>query len=77
MVKNCLQRIKYKHPYFINTISPDEIFNKKFGELQFIGRDLHKIVFPSEQYFKRCILLILSKLRGFTRLVEYKKFTKT
>ena len=66
-----------KHDYFINTISPDEIFNKKYGELKFIGRDLHKIVFPSEQVFpKDVFFLYYPNSEGFTRLVEYKKFTK-
>ena len=72
-----LKNKSIKHDYFINTISPDEVFNKRFGELQFIGRDLHKIVFPSEQVFpKDVFFLYYPNLEGFTRLVEYKKFTK-
>ena len=72
-----LKNKSIKHDYFINTISPDEIFNKKYGELAFIGRDLHKIVFPSEQVFpKDVFFLYYPNSEGFTRLVEYKKFTK-
>jgi UDP-galactopyranose mutase len=61
----------------INTISPDEIFNKRFGELGFIGRDLHKIVFPTENVFpKNVFFLYYPNDEKFTRLVEYKKFTQ-
>lgn len=72
-----LKNKSIKHDYFINTISPDELFKKKFGELQFIGRDLHKIVLPAEQVFpKDVFFLYYPNTEGFTRLVEYKKFTK-
>jgi UDP-galactopyranose mutase len=61
----------------INTISPDEIFNKRCGELGFIGRDLHKIVFPTENVFpKNVFFLYYPNDEKFTRLVEYKKFTQ-
>src|SRR5262249_14072264 len=35
----------------VNTIAPDELFERCYGELKFIGRDLHKIVFPLEHVF--------------------------
>ncbi len=61
----------------INTISPDVFLNKKYGELKFIGRDFHKIVFPSKEIFpKNVYFLYYANNEKFTRLVEYKKFTK-
>ena len=68
---------KVKFDVFINTVSPDEIFNFKFGKLAFIGRDFHKIVFPKEHLFpKDVFFLYYPNQESFTRLVEYKKFTK-
>ena len=61
----------------INTISPDIFFKKKYGELRFIGRDFHKIVFPAKEIFpKNVYFLYYANNEKFTRLVEYKKFTK-
>ena len=60
----------------VSTISPDILFNECFGELPYIGRDFHKIVFPSEEVFpKHVYFLYYANDEGFTRLVEYKKFT--
>ena len=60
----------------INTVSPDEILNFKFGKLSFIGRDFYKIVLPSKQIFpKNVFFLYYPNKESFTRLVEYKKFT--
>jgi UDP-galactopyranose mutase len=68
---------KIKFDYFINTISPDEIFNYRFGKLAFIGRDFHKIVLPVREVFpKDVFFLYYPNKESFTRLVEYKKFTK-
>ena len=50
----------YKFDILINTISPDTLFNFKFGELKYIGRDLLKIVFPVEEFSKRCFFSLLS-----------------
>tara|TARA_B100001250_G_C19813846_1_gene797161 strand:+ start:2568 stop:3740 length:1173 start_codon:yes stop_codon:yes gene_type:complete len=68
---------KKKYDYVISTISPDFFFNNKFGELKFIGRDFHKIVFPVKEVFpKNVYFLYYANNEKFTRLVEYKKFTK-
>ena len=68
---------KYFFDVLINTISPDEILNFKYGKLKFIGRDLHKIVFPVKEVFpKNVFFLYYPNSEKFTRLVEYKKFTK-
>ena len=61
----------------ISTISPDFFFKNKLGELPFIGRDFHKIVFPAKSIFpKNVYFLYYANKEKFTRLVEYKKFTK-
>jgi UDP-galactopyranose mutase len=66
-----------KFDIVISTISPDFYFNNKFGELPFIGRDFHKIVFPAKNLFpKNVYFLYYANNEKFTRLVEYKKFTK-
>ena len=68
---------KEKFDVLINTISPDEIFNFKHGKLGFIGRDFHKIVLPVKEVFpKDVFFLYYPNKEKFTRLVEYKKFTK-
>jgi UDP-galactopyranose mutase len=61
----------------INTISPDTLYNNCYGELPFLGRDLHKMVFPTESVFPENVyFLYYANDEAFTRLVEYKKFTK-
>lgn len=61
----------------ISSISPDFYLNYKFGELKFIGRDFHKIVLPVKNAFpKKVFFLYYANDEKFTRLVEYKKFTK-
>lgn len=61
----------------VNTISPDSLFGACYGELPFIGRDFHKIVFPTEQVFPKDVyFLYYAGEERFTRLVEYKKFSR-
>jgi len=61
----------------VSTVSPDLLFNQCYGELKFIGRDFHKIVFPTEHVFPENVyFLYYANDEKFTRLVEYKKFTK-
>jgi UDP-galactopyranose mutase len=60
----------------VNTISPDELFEHCHGELKYVGRDFHKIVFPTENVFPEHVyFLYYANDESFTRLVEYKKFT--
>ena len=60
----------------VNAISPDELFDRCYGELKYIGRDFHKIVFPTEHVFPEHVyFLYYANDEEFTRLVEYKKFT--
>jgi UDP-galactopyranose mutase len=67
---------KAKFDLIVNTISPDILFEQCFGELPFIGRDIHLIVFPTESIFpENVFFLYYANDEKFTRLVEYKKFT--
>ncbi len=60
----------------INTISPDVLFNYCYGELAYLGRDVHLIVFPTEHVFPENVyFLYYPNNEKHTRLVEYKKFT--
>jgi UDP-galactopyranose mutase len=66
-----------KYDIVISSISPDFFFNDEFGKLNYIGRDFHKIVFPTKNVFpKNVYFLYYANSEKFTRLVEYKKFTK-
>ncbi len=68
---------KKQFDFVISTIAPDFFFKKDFGELKFIGRDFHKIVFPVKEVFpKNVYFLYYANNEKFTRLVEYKKFTR-
>jgi UDP-galactopyranose mutase len=68
---------KCKFDIVVSTVSPDFLSDNKYGELKFIGRDFHKIVFPTETVFpKNVYFLYYANNEKFTRLVEYKKFTK-
>ncbi len=65
-----------KYDIIVNTISPDILFNFKYGELPYIGRDFHKIVLPKEHVFPKNVYFVYyANNENFTRIVEYKKFT--
>jgi len=67
---------KHVFDLIVSTISPDELFEQCYGELRFLGRDFHKIVFPTEHVFPEHVyFLYYANDEKFTRLVEYKKFT--
>ena len=60
----------------VSTIGPDVFLNEEFGSLQYIGRELKLIVFPSEFVLPENVyFLYYANQEPFTRLVEYKKFT--
>lgn len=60
----------------INTISPDQLFEKCHGELAYVGRDLHTIVLPVEFALPEDVYFIyFAGHEKFTRITEYKKFT--
>ena len=67
---------KKKFDLIVNTIPPDILFEQCHGELKFIGRDVHPIVFPTEHVFPEHVyFLYYANDEKFTRMVEYKKFT--
>jgi UDP-galactopyranose mutase len=60
----------------VSSVSPDDLFERCHGELHYIGRDFHKIVFPTEHVFPEHVyFLYYANDEKFTRLVEYKQFT--
>ena len=72
-----LEGDNYTFDIIVNTISPDILFDYCYGELPYIGRDFHKIVFPTENVFPDHVyFLYYANEEKFTRLVEYKKFTQ-
>ena len=74
--KISIDGVEKSYDIIVNTISPDTLFDYCYGELPYIGRDFHKIVFPSEFVFPENIyFLYYGGDEKFSRLVEYKKFT--
>lgn len=68
---------QHEFDIIINTISPDLLFEQCHGELPYVGRDFHKFVLPTEHAFpKDTYFLYYAGSEQFTRLVEYKKFTR-
>jgi UDP-galactopyranose mutase len=65
-----------KFDVIVNTISPDILFDKCYGELPYIGRELHVIVLPVEYALPEHVYFCYyAGAEQFTRVVEYKKFT--
>ena len=55
----------------------DIVMNFTYGELPYIGREFHKFVLPIKFAFPENVyFLYYTGNEKFTRLVEYKKFTK-
>ena len=66
-----------EYDYLINTISPDVLMQFAHGELPYLGRDIMKIVLPVEYAFPEDVyFLYYTNNEPFTRIVEYKKFTR-
>lgn len=60
----------------VSTVSPDLLFDSIYGELPFLGRDIHKFVLPIEHAFPENVYFVYYvNNEPFTRIVEYKKFT--
>jgi UDP-galactopyranose mutase len=67
---------KFKYDIVINTVSPDFLLDYHYGELKYIGRDMHYIVFPIPKVFPNNISFVYyANKEKFTRMVEYNKFT--
>ncbi len=61
----------------VSTISPDILFDYSHGELPYVGREFHPIVLPTEFAFPEHVYFCYyAGKERFTRIVEYKKFTK-
>lgn len=68
---------KKRFDIVVNTISPDILFDHCFGELKYIGRDFLRIVLPVEHAFPKDVYFCYyANAEPFTRIVEYKKFTR-
>jgi len=66
-----------RYDIIINTISPDILFDKCYGELPYIGRDFHAFVLPIAHAFPPNVYFIYyAGNERFTRIVEYKQFTR-
>lgn len=66
-----------KYDVIVNTAPPDVVMNYVHGELPFIGREFHKFVLPVRFAFPENVyFLYYTGPEKFTRLVEYKKFTR-
>jgi len=67
---------RYTYDIIINTISPDILYNYKYGELQYVGIDLQLIVLPVESCFPETVaFLYYPNDEPYKRIVEYKRFT--
>lgn len=67
---------KIKGDIIISTIALDDLMEKCYGELRYMGRDFHKIVLPVEHIFKEGHHFIhYPNHEKFTRIVEYKNLT--
>ena len=66
-----------RYDVIVNTISPDLLFEKAYGELPYVGRDFHAFVLPIAHAFPPNVYFIYyAGTEKFTRIVEYKQFTR-
>ncbi len=60
----------------VSSVSPDELLDYQYGELNYIGRDFLKLVLPIEHVIPDPIYFLhYADDEIFTRVVEYKKLT--
>ncbi|MBF0332443.1 MAG: FAD-dependent oxidoreductase [Alphaproteobacteria bacterium] len=68
---------KRKFDVIINTLSPDIVMNFAYGELPYVGRDFYPFVLPIKHAFPENVyFLYYAGNEKFTRIVEYKQFTR-
>ena len=68
---------KHSYDVIVNTISPDILFDNCFGELPYIGRDIEFMILPVKQALPDNVYFsYYAGSEKYTRIVEYKKFTK-
>ena len=66
-----------KYDFLLITISPDIFFDFELGKLEYIGRDLTTMVLPTEFAFPKDVFFTYyAGDEPYTRIVEYKKFTR-
>jgi UDP-galactopyranose mutase len=71
--------LNHSHSFdlIINTAPLDEIFNSKLGSLEYVGRDIEYVVLPTEYTLPKDVYFAYyAGSEAYTRVVEYKKFTK-
>lgn len=67
----------YQYDIIVNTISPDLLFESCYGSLPYIGRDFYAFVLPIAHAFPENVyFLYYAGSEKFTRIVEYKQFTR-
>jgi UDP-galactopyranose mutase len=65
-----------KYDKIVNTIALDLVLKEDFGDLPFIGRDLHTVILPLENVFpENVFFLYYANQEPYTRIVEYKKLS--
>ena len=61
----------------VNTASPDTVMDSAFGKLPYIGRDFYPLLLPVAHAFPENVyFLYFAGDEKFTRIVEYKQFTR-
>lgn len=61
----------------VNTASPDTVMDFAFGKLPYIGRDFYPLLLPIAHAFPKDVyFLYFAGNEKFTRIVEYKQFTR-
>ena len=61
----------------VNTASPDTVMDFAFGKLPYIGRDFYPLLLPIAHAFPKDVyFLYYAGDEKFTRVVEYKQFTR-
>ncbi len=61
----------------VNTISPDLVMGMRYGELPYVGRDFFPIILPVAHVFPKDVyFLYYAGEQRYTRIVEYKQFTR-
>lgn len=61
----------------VSTIGPDTLLDCAYGPLEYLGRKLHLMVLPIEHALPQNVYFVYyANSEEFTRVVEYKKFTK-
>lgn len=67
---------KIKGDMIVSTMALDDLMEKAYGELRYMGRDFYPIVFPVEHVFRdEHHFIYYPNQERYTRIVEYKNLT--